>query len=92
MICSVRLFWVEDLMHLPVLALSPVLALVAGLVFFAKAGILSGAFYVQAAALFATALVMCRMPDHAHIVFGLVSAACFFIPGLKYFRQRMRAD
>ena len=91
-ICSVLLFWVEDLMHLPVLALSPVLALVAGLVFFAKAGILSGAFYVQAAALFATALVMCRMPDHAHIVFGLVSAACFFIPGLKYFRQRMRAD
>lgn len=91
-ICSVLLFWVEDLMQLPVLALSPVLALVAGLVFFAKAGILSGAFYVQAAALFATALVMCRMPDHAHIVFGLVSAACFFIPGLKYFRQRMRAD
>ena len=91
-ICSVLLFWVEDLMQLPVLALSPVLALVAGLVFFAKAGILSGAFYVQAAALFATALVMCKMPDHAHIVFGLVSAACFFIPGLKYFRQRMRAD
>jgi serine/threonine-protein kinase len=67
-------------------------ALVAGLVFFAKAGILSGAFYVQAAALFATALVMCKLPEHAHIVFGLVSAACFFVPGLKYFRQRMRAD
>ena len=91
-ICSVLLFWVEDLMHLPVLTLSPVLALVAGLVFFAKAGILSGAFYVQAAALFATALVMCKIPAHAHIVFGLVSAACFFFPGLKYFRQRMRAD
>ncbi len=91
-ICSVLLFWVEDLMHLPVLTLSPVLALVAGLVFFAKAGILSGAFYFQAAALFATALLMCRFPDHAHILFGVVSAACFFIPGLKYFRQRMRAD
>ena len=91
-ICSVLLFWVEDLMQLPVLALSPVLALVAGLAFFAKAGILSGAFYVQAAALFATALVMCKLPEHAHIVFGLVSAACFFFPGLKYFRQRMRAD
>jgi len=91
-ICSVLLFWVEDLMHLPVLTLSPVLALVAGVVFFAKAGILSGAFYFQAAALFATALVMCRFPAHAHILFGVVSAACFFIPGLKYFRQRMRAD
>jgi len=28
-------------------------------------------------------LVMCKMPDHAHIVLGLVSAACFCIPGLK---------
>ena len=72
------------------LLLLPVLALVAGVVFFAKAGILSGAFYFQSAALFATALLMCRFPTHAHILFGIVSAACFFIPGLKYFRQRSR--
>ena len=90
-ICSVLLFWVEDILDLPVLTLSPVLALVAGVVFFAKAGILSGAFYFQSAALFATALLMCRFPAHAHILFGVVSAACFFIPGLKYFRQRMRS-
>jgi ABC-type uncharacterized transport system ATPase subunit len=25
-----------------------------------------------------------------HILFGLVSGACFFVPGLKYFRQRIR--
>ncbi len=92
MIASVMLFWVEDLLGTPVLTLSPVLALLAGLAFFVKAGILSGAFYVQAAALFATALVMCLVSDIQHIVFGAVSAACFFIPGLKYFRQRSRGQ
>jgi len=92
MITSVMLFWVEDLLGLPVLSLSPVLALLAGLAFFVKAGILSGAFYVQAAALFATSLVMCLVSDVQHIVFGAVSAACFFIPGLKYFRQRNRGQ
>ena len=90
-IASVMLFWVEALLGLPVLTLSPVLALLAGLVFFAKAGILSGAFYIQAAVLFATALVMCVAHDVSHIIFGLVSGACFFVPGLKYFRQRGRA-
>jgi len=89
-IASVMLFWVEALLGLPVLTLSPVLALLAGLVFFAKAGILSGAFYVQAAVLFATALVMCVAHELSHIIFGLVSGACFFVPGLKYFRQRGR--
>ncbi|MFM9194656.1 MAG: serine/threonine-protein kinase [Planctomycetia bacterium] len=87
-IASVMLFWVEAVLALPVLTLSPVLALVAGLVFFAKAGILSGAFYIQAAVLFATSLVMCVTGDVSHIVFGIVSGACFFVPGLKYFRQR----
>ncbi|MFN6191305.1 MAG: serine/threonine-protein kinase [Planctomycetia bacterium] len=92
-IASVMLFWVEALLGLPALTLSPVLALLAGLVFFAKAGILSGAFYIQAAVLFATALVMCLVrteseKDVSHVIFGLVSAACFFVPGLKYFRQR----
>ena len=90
MIASVMLFWVEALLDLPVLTLSPVLALLAGLVFFAKAGILSGAFYIQAAVLFATALVMCVALDVSHVIFGVVSGICFFVPGLKYFRQRGR--
>lgn len=92
MITSVMLFWVEDLLVMPVLTLSPVLALLAGLAFFVKAGILSGAFYVQAAVLFATSLVMCVVPDVQHVVFGAVSAGCFFVPGLKYFRQRNRGQ
>jgi hypothetical protein len=96
-IASVLLFWVEALIHskgadLQVLTLSPVLALIAGIVFFVKAGILSGIFYVQAAVLFLTALVMCLVPDWQHIIFGLVSGACFFIPGYKYFRQRARGE
>lgn len=90
-IASVMLFWVEGLLGMPVLSLSPVLALVAGLAFFAKAGILSGAFYVQAGVLFLTALVMCVVPVWQHLIFGIVSAACFFVPGLKYYRQRIRA-
>ena len=91
-IASVMLFWVEALLALPALTLSPVLALLAGIVFFAKAGILSGVFYIQAALLFATALVMCVAPAWQHVIFGLVSAACFFVPGLKYARQRGRAE
>ena len=39
MIASMLLFSVEELLGLPVLKLSPVLALLAGLMFFAKAGI-----------------------------------------------------
>jgi serine/threonine protein kinase len=91
-IASVMLFWVEGLMELPVLTLSPVLALLAGIVFFAKAGILSGVFYIQAAVLYITALAMCLVPEWQHVIFGLVSAACFFVPGLKYYRQRGRAE
>ena len=91
-IASVMLFWVEALLQLPVLTLSPVLALLAGLVFFAKAGILSGAFYVQAAVLFATALAMCLATAWQHVIFGIVSGLCFFVPGLKYYRQLGRAE
>ncbi len=46
------LFCVEMLLGLPVLMLSPIIALTSCMVFVAKAGILTGKFYVQAAALF----------------------------------------
>lgn len=88
------LFPVEMLLGLPVLTLSPVLAISSGMAFVAKAGILTGEFYVQAAALFVTALVMAsldrlRVP-YSITLFGIVSGACFFVPGLKYYRQRNR--
>ena len=92
MIASMLLFSVEELLGLPVLKLSPVLALLAGLMFFAKAGILSGIFYIQSICLFVTGLVMCGLPQFQHILFGLVSGGCFFIPGLKYYRQRTESE
>jgi serine/threonine-protein kinase len=92
MIASMLLFSVEELLGLPVLKLSPVLALLAGLMFFAKAGILSGVFYIQSICLFATGLIMCGLPQFQHILFGLVSGGCFFIPGLKYYRQLTESE
>jgi serine/threonine-protein kinase len=91
MIGVAMLFPLEYLLARPVLSLSPLLGLVNGMVFLVKAGILSGVFYVQAIALFLTAMLMAIYPDWAHVIFGVVSAACFFFPGLKYYRQRIRA-
>lgn len=95
-VASVGLFAVEWILGLPVLALSPVLGLINGIVFTVKAGILTGEFYAQAAALFATAAVMAVMQqqgiDFGITLFGVVSAASFFIPGLKYYRRASGRD
>lgn len=92
MVSIATLFFVEMLLKLPVLTLSPLLAITSGMVFLAKAGILSGAFYLQAVALFATALAMAWLQSNGSLLaiplFGAVSAASFFFPGLKYYRQR----
>ena len=85
------LFFVELLLQIPVLTLSPVVALITGMLFFIKAGILSGSFYIQATVLFATAFLMAIFPTYSHLIFGPVAAACFFVPGLKYYRQRNRS-
>lgn len=88
------LFPVELLLGLPTLRLSPMLGLVSGCVFLVKAGMLSGRFYVQSAALFATALVMALLQHYdlpfGISLFGVISAASFFFPGLKYYRQARR--
>ena len=86
------LFPLETMLGLPLLRLSPVLGIVSGSVFLVKAGILSGEFYLAAAALYATAFLMAAWPDYSHFIFGGVSAACFFFPGLKYYRQRLRRE
>lgn len=88
MVSIALLFPIEFLLGLPVLALSPVLGLSAGMVFVVKAGILSGTFYNQAVALFAAAIAMAQWPTYAHVIFGVVSAACFFVPGWKYHRRK----
>jgi serine/threonine-protein kinase len=90
---SMSLFVVEMLLRLEVLTLSPVLAVMAGMVFLVKAGTLSGTFYLYAAATFLTAFVMAALPwfglpPVGLFLFGAVAAAGFFFPGLKYYRQR----
>jgi len=91
-ICIAMLFPLEAWLGLEALKLSPILGLINGMVFFVKAGILSGAFYLQSLALFLTAVAMAIWPDWAHLIFGAVSAACFFFPGLKYYRQRQQTE
>ena len=88
MACSSALFGVEWLLNLPVLKLSPVLALITAAVFVVKAGILSGEFYIHAGVLFLTAIPMALFPDFAVTIFGLVAAGAFFISGLKFYMQK----
>lgn len=87
----ILLFWIESLLGLPVLTLSPVLGLISGMVFVMKGGILAGEFYVHASALFGVSIVMALMQHNGNeyglTVYGLVSAATFFLPGWKYHRQ-----
>ena len=97
MMASTLLFAVEALLGLRVLQLSPVLGLVSGMVFLAKAGILSGRFYIQAIVLFLTSIAMAVIPhlgwpNFSLTLFGVVSAACFLVPGLKYYRQDRDSD
>ncbi len=96
-IASTLLFGIEWMLDLPVLTLSPVLALIAGSVFLVKAGILSGKFYVQAVALYVTAFVMAWLQRHPHEDFGLTTfgvmlGLCFGLPGWKYWKQRIAAN
>jgi eukaryotic-like serine/threonine-protein kinase len=88
---SVATFVVEVLLGLRVLILSPMLAVAAGMVFLFKAGTLSGWFYIAAAVSFLTAVPMALLPEVGPLLFGVVSAVAFFVPGLKYYRQRRSA-
>ncbi len=85
---SIAMFWIEWLADLPALTLSPAVAVAAGMVMLFKAGILSGRFYIWAAVNFAAAIVMPLVPEVNVLLFGAVSALSFFVPGLKYYRQR----
>jgi serine/threonine-protein kinase len=87
---SIGMFAIEWLARLPALTLSPAVAIAAGMVMVFKAGILSGRFYGWAAATFAAAVLM-TLPffrDWSVLLFGIVTALSFFVPGLKYYRQR----
>jgi serine/threonine-protein kinase len=88
---AVALYLIEWLLRLPVLTLSPVLAVVSGNIFIAKGGILSGSFYIYGILLYLTAGLMALFPSVGITLFGLVGGACFFVPGLHYHLRRLRA-
>lgn len=94
MIVSTLLYFVEWQMGLGVLQLSPVISLVSGMVFLVKASLLNGRFYIQALALFITGGLMAvipqtTLPDFSISLYGVVAGLSFFLPGLKYYRQRV---
>lgn len=89
MIAIGMLFPIEWGLNLPPLTLTPLIGVISGMIFLIKAGILSGAFYFQAFALFVTTGFMIAYPDIAHLLYGVVAALSFFIPGLKYYRQSL---
>jgi len=86
------MFPLEFVLDLPVLTLSPLLALVGALTFVVKAGILGGQFYIHATVLLATAFLMAWFPEFGLIIFGLTASSCFFFTGLKYHLQRAGND
>jgi predicted Ser/Thr protein kinase len=92
MIGIAMLFPLEWWLKLPPLTLSPVLGVLAAMVFLVKAGMFSGLFYVQTVALLITAVLMAVFPAYNHLLFGVVSAACFFIPGRKYYLRRRKRE
>jgi serine/threonine-protein kinase len=96
MIADTFMYIIEYQIGLPVLTLSPMLGPVSGAVFLVKAAVLSGKFYVYAVILCVTGLVMAWLQRQTYIpnigltLFGVVSAACFALPGWKYYRQLRR--
>ena len=88
MLATAMLFPLEWWLSMPVLTLSPLLGMISAMVFLIKAGMLSGAFYIQALVMCIAAFAMAAMPQWAHLIFGVVSAVCFFVPGLQYQRRK----
>ncbi len=88
LIATALLFPLEWWIGLEPLRLAPMLGVITAMVFLIKAGMLSGAFYIQTVLLLATSVAMAVFPSAAHLIFGIVAAGCFFMPGYKYERQR----
>ena len=82
----------EHVMGGKLMSLSPMLAFTGGMVFLAKAGILSGEFYVYSACMFVAAFLMGIFPSCSLSIFGVSAALGFFFPGLKYYRMRKRRE
>ena len=91
MLAIAMLFLIEWWLGLDVLLLSPLLGVISAMVFVVKAGMLTGVFYIQTIALLTTAVLMAIWPQWGHLIFGAVSALCFFIPGYHYYRRTQKS-
>jgi len=91
-IATIGVFVIEVLLKLEPLTLTPLLAVIAGMVFVVKVGMLTGSFYFSAAAMFLSAIPMALYPQVAPLIFGAATAVCFFVPGFKYHRQKVRGE
>jgi Protein kinase domain len=92
-VASIGTFFVEAMLGLPVLSLTPVLTVAAGMVFLFEAGMLSGEFYLYAALAFVMAIVMVEFgigPPWSPLLLGVASAVGFFVPGWKHYGLRQR--
>ena len=89
---SFAVLMIEWMLAKPVLEFAPMLAVIAGMVFLCKAGILSGMFYLAVAALFATAAAMIFLPESGILLYGLTLSLSYFVPGWIFFRRRQRAN
>ncbi|MFQ3649261.1 MAG: serine/threonine-protein kinase [Gemmataceae bacterium] len=90
-LATIGVFVLEMLLRVHVLQLAPMLAIIAGMTFVAKAGMLSGQLYLAAVAEFVTFLFMALFPDYGILLFGTVTAICFLVPGYKYHLQRLQS-
>ncbi len=88
MMAIALLFPLEWWLQMPVLSLSPMLGIISAMVFLIKAGMLTGAFYWQVGAMLVAAVLMAVFPTWAHLIFGVIAAGCFFVPGYQYSQRR----
>jgi len=86
----IGVFLTELILGMDALALSPILAVIAGMMFIAKAGMLSGEFYLYGAlnfvALVPMAISATFMPDwhFNQLILAAVAPLGFIIPGFRY--------
>ncbi len=87
---SFAVLMIEWMLGKPVLEFAPMLAILGGMVFLAKAGTLSGMFYLAVAVLFATAGAMILWPESGMLLYGVALAGSYFVPGWIFYRRRQR--
>ena len=94
----IGLFLTEMILGMNALALSPILAVITGMMFVAKAGMLSGEFYIYAALNFlavipmAWSMIMFPAWHLNQLILAFFASLGFVLPGIRYYRQARRLE